>query len=35
MAGSDLQLDKAIEVMLEKIKKNPAGFPPAPPIKKR
>jgi tricorn protease len=35
VAGRDLQLEKAIEVMLEKIKKNPAGFPPAPPIKKR
>jgi tricorn protease len=34
-AGRDLQLEKAIEVMLEKIKKNPAGFPPAPPYPKK
>jgi tricorn protease len=30
MAGRDLQLEKAIEVMLDKIKKNPPTFPPTP-----
>jgi len=35
MAGRDLQLEKAIEVMLEKIKKNPFNFPPVPAYPKR
>jgi tricorn protease len=35
VAGRDLQLEKAIEVMLEKIKKNPAGFVPVPTYPKK
>ncbi len=35
MAGRDLQLEKAIEVMLEKIKTNPFNFPPVPAYPKR
>ena len=35
MAGRDLQLEKAIEVMLEKIKKNPPAFPPVPAYPKK
>jgi tricorn protease len=35
MAGRDLQLEKAIQVMLEKIKKNPLNFPPKPPYPKK
>jgi len=35
MAGRDAQLDKAIEVVLEKIKKNPLQFPPKPPYPKK
>ncbi|OGD21914.1 MAG: hypothetical protein A2W03_11060 [Candidatus Aminicenantes bacterium RBG_16_63_16] len=35
MAGRDRQLEKAIEVMLEKIKKNPFNFPPVPAYPKR
>jgi tricorn protease len=34
-AGRDLQLEKAIEVVLEKIRKNPLSFPPKPPYPKR
>ena len=35
MAGRDLQLEKAIEVMLDKIKKNPPTFPPTPAYPKK
>ncbi len=35
MAGKDAQLDKAISVILEKIKKNPLVFPSRPPIPKK
>jgi len=35
LAGRDLQLEKAIEVMLDKIKKNPGTFPPAPAYPKK
>jgi tricorn protease len=35
MAGRDLQLEKAIEVMLDKIKKNPPNFPARPPYPKK
>ena len=35
MAGRDPQLEKAIEVVLEKIKQNPLKFPPKPPYPKR
>jgi tricorn protease len=35
MAGRDLQLEKAIEVILEKIKKNPLKFPPKPAYPKK
>jgi len=35
MAGRDAQLDKALEVIKEKIKANPAVFPPRPPIPKK
>jgi len=35
MAGRDLQLEKAIEVMLDKIKKNPPTFPPVPAYPKK
>jgi tricorn protease len=35
MAGRDLQLEKAIEVMLEKIKTTPWSFPPLPAYPKR
>lgn len=35
VAGRDLQMEKAIEVMLEKIKKNPAVFPAVPAYPKR
>ncbi len=35
MAGRDLQLEKAIEVILDKIKKNPAAFPPVPAYPKK
>jgi tricorn protease len=35
MAGKDAQLDKAIEVILEKVKKNPFNFPARPPIPKK
>jgi tricorn protease len=35
MAGRDLQLEKAIEVMLDKIKKNPPTFPPKPAYPKK
>jgi len=35
MAGRDLQLEKAIEVMLDKIKANPFSFPPVPAYPKR
>ena len=35
MAGRDLQLEKAIEVMLDKIKKNPPNFPPTPAYPKK
>ncbi|HVP89884.1 MAG TPA: S41 family peptidase [Terriglobales bacterium] len=35
MAGRDLQLEKAIEVMLDKIKKNPPAFPPVPAYPKK
>ena len=34
-AGRDLQMEKAIEVILEKIEKNPFRFPPRPPYPKR
>jgi tricorn protease len=35
MAGRDLQLEKAIAVMLERIKANPVKFPPKPPYPKK
>jgi tricorn protease len=35
MAGRDLQLEKAIEVILEKIKKNPLNFAPKPAYPKK
>ncbi|MBA4406663.1 hypothetical protein C0389_05255 [bacterium] len=35
MAGKDVQLDKAIEVIKEKIKQNPFTFPPTPNYPKR
>jgi tricorn protease len=35
LAGRDLQLEKAIAVMLEKIKANPVKFPPRPPYPKK
>jgi tricorn protease len=35
VAGRDLQLDKAIEVALEQIAKNPFTFPPRPPYPKK
>jgi tricorn protease len=35
MAGRDLQLEKAIAVMLEKIKANPLNFPPKPAYPKK
>ena len=35
MAGRDLQLEKAIAVMLEKIKANPLNFPPRPAYPKK
>jgi tricorn protease len=35
MAGKDNQLDKAIEVVLQKIKENPFTFPPVPEYPKR
>jgi tricorn protease len=35
VAGRDLQLEKAIEVALDKIKKNPFTFPPRPPYPKK
>jgi hypothetical protein len=35
VAGRDLQLEKTIEVMLEKIKKNPPAFPPTPAYPKK
>ncbi len=35
VAGRDLQLDKSIQVALEKIKANPNTFPPKPPYSKR
>ena len=35
MAGRDPQLEKAIEVMLEKIKDNPFKFPPKPAYPKK
>jgi hypothetical protein len=35
MAGRDLQLEKAIEVILDKIKKNPPTFPAKPPYPKK
>ena len=35
LAGRDLQLEKAIEVMLDKIKKNPGTYPPAPAYPKK
>ncbi len=35
MAGRDLQLEKAIDVMMEKIKANPFNFPPVPAYPKR
>jgi len=35
MAGRDAQLEKAIEVILDKIKKNPFTFPPKPPYPKK
>jgi hypothetical protein len=35
MAGRDLQLEKAIAVMLEKIKANPLKFAPKPPYPKK
>jgi len=35
MAGRDLQLEKAIEVMLDKIKKNPSKFAPKPAYPKK
>jgi tricorn protease len=34
-AGRDVQLEKAIEVILDKIKKNPLKFPPVPPYPKK
>jgi tricorn protease len=34
-AGKDLQLDKAIEVVLQRIKENPFTFPPRPPYPKK
>jgi len=35
MAGKDLQLDKAIEVLMQKIKDEPFTFPPQPPYPKK
>jgi tricorn protease len=35
MAGRDLQLEKAVEVALQKIKDQPWQFPPVPPYPKR
>jgi len=35
VAGRDLQLDKAIEVALDQINKNPFNFPPRPPYPKK
>ncbi len=35
VAGRDPQMEKAIEVMLEKIKKNPFRWPPVPPYPKK
>ncbi|MCC6396186.1 MAG: PD40 domain-containing protein [Bacteroidetes bacterium] len=35
MAGKDLQLDKAIEVLLRKIQEQPFTFPPVPPYPKK
>ncbi len=35
VAGKDPQLDKAIEVILEKIKEHPFTFPPQPPYPKK
>lgn len=35
MSGKDLQLDKAIEVLLQKIKTEPFTFPPRPPYPKK
>jgi tricorn protease len=35
MAGRDAQLEKAIQVILENIKKNPFKFPPTPPYPKK
>jgi tricorn protease len=35
MAGKDLQLDKALEVVIKKIKEQPFSFPPIPPYPKR
>jgi tricorn protease len=35
VAGKDLQLDKAIEVILKNIKEHPLAFPPAPPYPKK
>jgi tricorn protease len=34
-AGKDLQLDKAIEVVLQRIRENPFTFPPRPPYPKK
>jgi tricorn protease len=35
MAGRDLQLEKAIEAVLDKIKKNPSKFAPKPAYPKK
>jgi tricorn protease len=35
VAGKDLQLDKAVEIALQKIKEHPWQFPPVPPYPKR
>jgi hypothetical protein len=35
VAGRDLQLEKAVEVALQKIKERPWQFPPVPPYPKR
>jgi len=35
MAGRDVQLEKAIEVILDKIKKNPFSFSPRPAYPKK
>jgi hypothetical protein len=35
MAGRDAQLEKAVELALEKVRKQPWQFPPQPPYPKR